>query len=131
MHKSLGLLHEMVRRRIGRTLSPAQLAKALNVSEQVVTNWSKRGISMDGALKAQLVFGVDANFLLGLIPHPMLVPNQPAAKQVALVTADVEGAYSHNEHWPFHDVSPDDWKHIPEQVRDAFEKTMLAIAKTS
>lgn len=137
MHKSLVLLHELVRRRTGKTLSPAQLAKALNVSEQVVTNWAKRGVSMEGALKAQLAFGVDANFLLGLVDHPMLVPNQPPLRPAPPYTPAAAAAenpppdYLPKSAWPFQNVSPDDWKNIPDKVRQAFEEAMLAIAHHS
>lgn len=37
---------------------PAALAKAMNESDQTVTNWSKRGVSKSGAIKAQEIFGV-------------------------------------------------------------------------
>jgi hypothetical protein len=43
---------------------PSELASAMNVSEQVITNWSARGISATGALQAQKAFGCDANWLL-------------------------------------------------------------------
>jgi hypothetical protein len=74
MHETTQTLYDAVRRRLGRDVGPADLARALNVSEQVVTNWGSRGVSLDGALKAQLAFGVDANFVLHHAPHPMVAP---------------------------------------------------------
>ena len=74
MHETTKLLYEAARLRTGVDQSPAQMAKLLNVSEQVITNWSKRGISVEGALKAQSTFRVDANYLLKVIPAPQLVP---------------------------------------------------------
>lgn len=56
----------------GKRFTHAELARALNVSEQVITNWAARGISMEGALTAQLAFQQDANFILGKLPHPMM-----------------------------------------------------------
>lgn len=58
----------------GRRFTHAELSRALNVSEQVITNWASRGISTEGALTAQLVFQKDANFILGRVSHPMLLP---------------------------------------------------------
>lgn len=42
----------------------ADLLKRLNVTDQVFTNWKRRGLSKDGAIEAGAVFGVDAHFLL-------------------------------------------------------------------
>lgn len=40
------------------------LAVALNDSPQTITNWTRRGVSRDGALKAQEKFGISASWLL-------------------------------------------------------------------
>ena len=45
--------------------APAKVARRLNTSAQTLQNWELRGISKDGALKAQLVYECDANWLLG------------------------------------------------------------------
>ena len=37
---------------------------ALDESEQVVTNWGRRGVSKPGALKAAVRFGCSANWIL-------------------------------------------------------------------
>lgn len=42
----------------------ATLARALNVSPQVVTNWKGRGVSQDGALLAERAFGCSASYIL-------------------------------------------------------------------
>lgn len=50
---------------------PAALAKAMNESDQTVTNWSKRGVSKAGAIKAQELFGVSsAQIISGQGPMP-------------------------------------------------------------
>lgn len=71
---SMQLLLDSLQRSEHRVFTPSEIARALNVSDQVVTNWCKRGISTEGALAAQLVFQKDANFILGRIPHPMMEP---------------------------------------------------------
>lgn len=43
---------------------PAALAKAMNESDQTVTNWSKRGVSKAGAIKAQSIFGVSSAHII-------------------------------------------------------------------
>lgn len=73
-HPSLTALLNSIERTERKRFTHAELARALNVSEQVITNWAKRGISVEGALAAQFVFQKDANFILGKISHPMLLP---------------------------------------------------------
>ena len=49
---------------------PSALAKALNESDQVVTNWGTRGVSKAGALGAQRRFGISSNWVLdGIEPR--------------------------------------------------------------
>lgn len=73
-HITMETLLKSIERTDGRAFTHTELARALNVSEQVVTNWAKRGISIEGALAAQFVFQKDANFILGRVSHPMMLP---------------------------------------------------------
>lgn len=75
-HDSIKLLLDRIERDYKKRPTHSELARALNVSEQVITNWAKRGISVEGALAAQFAFHMDANFILGRLPHPMLCPRQ-------------------------------------------------------
>ncbi len=43
---------------------PSALAKAMNESDQTVTNWSSRGVSKAGAIKAQGIFGISAAHII-------------------------------------------------------------------
>lgn len=44
---------------------PSALAHAMRLgAEQIVTNWGTRGVSKEGALKAQRLFGVNAQWVL-------------------------------------------------------------------
>lgn len=62
-------------------IGPAALAKALNVSEQVVTNWRSRGVSRAGAMAAQQRWGVSANWVLeGKLPRGVGGPVPAPAK---------------------------------------------------
>jgi hypothetical protein len=75
-HDSIKILLDSIERDYGKRPTHSELARALNVSEQVVTNWAKRGISVDGALAAQFAFQKDANYLLGRINSPMMQARQ-------------------------------------------------------
>lgn len=58
------------------------VARALSESPQTVKNWETRGISKGGAMKAQAVFGCNANELLQTQAEIMLV-NTHVAKEPA------------------------------------------------
>lgn len=63
-----------------RVDSQSTLARAMTVSQQTVHNWRERGVSRDGALAAQRVFGISATFILtGKAPAPPqpLVAREP------------------------------------------------------
>jgi phage repressor protein C with HTH and peptisase S24 domain len=59
MHPSMTRVFEA-----SRGLSPTDLAKKLNESPQNIVNWSNRGISKFGAMKASDAFGVSINWIL-------------------------------------------------------------------
>jgi hypothetical protein len=61
----------------------ASIARALNRSDQVVGNWSKRGVSQDGALDAQRAIGVSATWILDG-RGPQWITGGPAAEPLRL-----------------------------------------------
>jgi hypothetical protein len=63
IHESTQRLYDVVKR-VLEIEGQAALARLLNESPQVVNNWEARGLSERGALKAQALVGVDANWLL-------------------------------------------------------------------
>lgn len=63
MHPSTARLFDAARLPDGDN-GTAALARLLNVSDQRVTNWKKRGISLEAALDAQRKIGVNAVWLL-------------------------------------------------------------------
>lgn len=87
-HISIETLLASIERSEGRRFTHSELARALNVSEQVITNWASRGISIDGALAAQLVFQKDANFILGRVTHPMMLPRDNNAQSSAVLAME-------------------------------------------
>lgn len=56
-------------------LKPAELARKLGESEQTMTNWGKRSVSKSGALKAEEIFGISANWILmgDHTPSPQMI----------------------------------------------------------
>ena len=72
MHESLRRLYEAAKaatahlpleRRLGVD-SPSALGRALNVSAAVMTNWKARGVSIEGAVNAEGLFGCSAWWIL-------------------------------------------------------------------
>ena len=62
MHEQMERLYKATQERFGIS-DPSDLARALGVTHQVVTNWQSRGISKDGALTAQGVLGISATWI--------------------------------------------------------------------
>lgn len=74
-----GSLHETTRRlyeaakAVGGDDAPAKVAVRMNISPQTLQNWEPRGVSRDGALKAQATYGCDANWILSGTKSPLRV----------------------------------------------------------
>ena len=65
-HESVTRLYDAARRINPEISSQADLARALNTSSQRINNWeeSARGVSKEGALEAEEVFGCSAVWIL-------------------------------------------------------------------
>jgi phage repressor protein C with HTH and peptisase S24 domain len=63
MHESATRLYEAAQKLRGVT-KPAEVARLLNISQQNLTGWEKRGVSSEGAIAAQSIFGVSATWLV-------------------------------------------------------------------
>lgn len=61
LHPSMRRLYEAAREHGDH--QQADVARKLNISQQRLNNWDARGISKEGALAAQRVYGVSANWL--------------------------------------------------------------------
>lgn len=62
-HSSMARLFDCAREH--GDMAAAVIATRMGVSAQTIQNWIERGLSRDGALTAQRVYGCDANWLLG------------------------------------------------------------------
>lgn len=110
-HDSVKLLLDSLERETGKRLDHSQLARGLNVSAQVITNWATRGMSVDGALAAQQAFHRDANYLLGRIPHPImsLTKYATATPTAPLTVREPDVTYVSGPPWPFQRISVAQW----------------------
>ena len=69
-------------------VGPAALARALNESDQVVTNWGRRGVSKAGALNAQRLFGISHSWILnGTEPKVVGLPESALLPEPSLDAA--------------------------------------------
>lgn len=124
-HDSIKTLLNSLERETGKRLTHSELARALNVSEQVITNWAKRGISAEGALAVQFAFHRDANFILGRLSHPMMYPQGPSGGQppAPVHTAqDTKANYAVAIPWPFSKVSVRQWSNLDVKKRELLEE---------
>lgn len=102
----------------------ASLGDALDVSPQVMTNWKRRGISVEGALAAEAAFGCSGAWVLSG-KHP------PAPAGVAGHLTAQEPRPAWPEH---HAVTASDWallqdiKVLPDEERDTFTRDLQARA---
>lgn len=84
MHPSMKRLYESALHKHGDRLQ-ADVARRMNVSSQVVSNWEKRGISQEGAIDAERAYGVSAawlidgkgNMLLNKLPLEITLSDSP------------------------------------------------------
>lgn len=97
------------------------LARELNESPQTVKNWESRGISKTGALKAQDVFGCDANWLQGATNWARRTREQ--AEAATLRAEEPKRPWG----WPFKTVSFDDYSQLSAEERDTIESTVAAL----
>lgn len=122
MHESMQRLYKIALARDGIRLQ-SELASALNESQQAVNNWEARGISKDGALKAQARFSCDANWLL---------IDGPASKLPALVAKEptpIYGAFRSANAWPFKALKQEQFDLLSDEEKEHIERDILLRVK--
>lgn len=81
MHVSTGRLYAAAAKLVPPISGPTELAAALSVSKQSVTNWRSRGVSKEGAIEAQRVLGINLDWVLqGQLPMFIAAAEAPAAQ---------------------------------------------------
>lgn len=86
VHPSVQRLYDVAK--LADAKAPAQVARRLNISAQTLNNWEARGISKEGSLLAQQVFGCNANWLV-----------TGEGRQTTPMVRDQEGTYSVQPEW--------------------------------
>jgi len=98
-----------------------------------IKNWEARGISKDGALIAQALFGIDCNELLAL----NVSADSPGTAYVTR-TEPVQGLHQISEkragraqsEWPFETVTPEQWEALTQNQKSAVEAVACGYIST-
>ncbi|HKS73492.1 MAG TPA: helix-turn-helix transcriptional regulator, partial [Terriglobales bacterium] len=95
MHETMVRLYEAAKKLKGLE-TPTEVARELNLSQQVVNNWERRGVSKDGLLKAQSAFGCSATWLQTGVPPMEVVNPKSGAYQIERKLTDESEASPYN-----------------------------------
>lgn len=124
MHEQMARIYEAARAS-GMLMSgpeQANLARLLNVAQQNVNNWERRGPSKEGMLAAQNVLGVNATWVM--TGEGAMFTSGTHAK----ASAKLEPAKARP--WPFRTIPEDQLRALPEAQLNALEGAIaLAIAQ--
>lgn len=124
MHEQMARIYEAARAS-GMLMSgpeQANLARLLNVAQQNVNNWERRGPSKEGMLAAQNVLGVNATWVMSG-EGAMFTAGAQAKAPAALEPANAKP-------WPFRTIPEDQLRALPESQLNALEGAIaLAIAQ--
>lgn len=120
MHPSMERLYQFVNE-AQQLQGQSAVARKMDATPQTINNWEERGISEGGALKAQNLFGCNANWLLGRSEKT----EAPAQPGVVLVADDNNGGWQ----WPFWSISPKDYALLTAEERQHIESGISLIVK--
>lgn len=118
--------------------SPAAVGRVMSVSQQRLKNWENRGVSKEGALIAQQIFGVDSNFLLALNTIAETTNIAPMVYETSakapLPNANLaqETIVHHANHWPFNSVTASQWRSLTasqKKVVEGVAKAFISAAR--
>lgn len=132
--RTIGAMHETMSRlstaalEMNGAIGPAQIARLLGESEQTLTNWAKRGVSIPGAVKAERLIGCPAIWVLYGEGSP---PQTPDKKMRHTYTASSTSIAAHTARdqryaWPFARITESDWKRLTPDQRQAAELLVAA-----
>lgn len=89
MHESLKRLLDLAKEATASTrdpiISPGQLAARMGVSSATMTNWKARGVSKQGALEGEALFGCSAQWVLTGQGSPYVASGGPPPTYAANV----------------------------------------------
>lgn len=133
--EKLGAMHETMKRlmaeakRLRGINTQTELANLLNESPQRVNNWSRRGVSVDGAVSAEKAFGCSPAFVLNGIESIL------GFSESATITEKVSEPtkfYMTNPPWPFKNISPVEFSRLTlDQINDVEQLVKSMISRHS
>ncbi|WP_269497775.1 hypothetical protein [Castellaniella sp. S9] len=109
MHKTTARLFAAIEDRYPGEAVTSKVAAKMNVADNRVTNWKARGISFEGAVQAEVVFGIPAAWIM-YGQQPLQTDQWPFDKWVrkeeitALSEADL-GYVAHSIRAALNDIS--------------------------
>lgn len=107
--------------------TPAAVGRVMDVSQQRLKNWESRGISKEGALLAQSIFGIDSNTLLAMntssvfAPMDLAIDRDKAATVATVAKLEEKRATKHPAEWPFLHITIDQWRQLTPKQKIAVE----------
>ena len=104
--------------------APSAVGRVMGVSQQRLKNWEARGISKEGALIAQALFGIDSNDLLALntqADSPPMVYGTRVEPAAGVTKIEEKRAERASTAWPFKTVSPEQWEALTQKQKAAVE----------
>lgn len=110
--------------------APTRLAGAMNRSPQVITNWSARGVSIDGAIEAERLSGHGAAWILdGDGPRQLAKRTHGAISTADASSALIasEPAAPSGQAWPFARITRGQWMALKSEDRDRIEAVVCAL----
>ena len=126
MHETMSRLSKAALELKG-TIGPAQIARLLGESEQTLTNWAKRGVSVPGAVKAELMIGCPAIWVLYGKGTPVPTPEPQTKHFYAQSTPATPHMVSElRSTWPFLHITEAEWKRLSHDQKQAAELLVRA-----
>lgn len=127
MHETMSRLSTAALEMNG-AIGPAQIARLLGESEQTLTNWAKRGVSIPGAVKVERLIGCPAIWVLYGEGAPPQTPDQKTRHtyKVSQTSIATHTAQEQRRAWPFAGITESDWKRLTPGQRQAAELLVAA-----
>lgn len=127
-HETIGGMHESMERLVKAALEirgatgHAQIARLLNESEQTITNWAKRGVSIPGAIKAERNIGCQAIWVLYGEGEAPQTPDRTTQHRYRIAHT-TNGTHQVNEPvaWPLKTVSQAEWQRLTHAQKTAID----------
>ena len=103
-HESMNRLYFAAKQLLGFGEKPSAIAKIINESEQTVSNWQRRGVSKEGALKVQEMTGISANWIRTGKGLMSVNPSAIQKDEISIKKYNVVASMGYGEDQPDHET---------------------------